>query len=98
MKVRLPNQQREMCNIWTRYVLLAVCLALNDLYKFGDKRLADVLQAIEDILTDYGKQSASSGKDAADLMQAELLTKRKLHIAISGKGKSPFGGQTPNGR
>jgi len=92
MKVRLPkyggepteSQKRKLCNKWTRYVLLAVCLALNDLYQFGDTRLGFLIKAVEDILDDYNERSELNGVDAADLMQEELSSRRKIHASITG--------------
>ncbi len=74
---------------------LAMCLALNDLYGFGDKRLMHVLTGIEDILAAYasdsftpteGRKGSLENGDAdpmAEAMQAELLSRRKIHVEIA---------------
>ncbi len=74
--------------------LLAMCLALNDIYGFGNKRLGFVMRGVEDILKDYSEQSftASEGRNGsidngeydpmAARMQAELSSRRKIHIEI----------------
>lgn len=84
------NQKRRI--IIRRY-LLATCLALNDLYGLGDKRLPPVLDGISDIIEDYSSRSytpkegrsdsAASGEDLMALaMQAELDSRPKIHIKI----------------
>lgn len=77
-----------------RRFLLAACLALNDLYEFGDKRLMHTLNGIADILDDYASRSftpsearAGSIEDGdfdpmADAMQKELSSRPKIHIEI----------------
>ena len=75
--------------IYTRRILLALCIACNDLFKFGDKRLLWLLKAIEDILTDYtGRVTKDYRADdeytdeVAKLMQDELLSRSKVHVCI----------------
>ena len=106
LQVMTP-QQREAADIYIetqwlakqrivmRRLRLAVCLGLNDIYHFGDKRLMIVMQAIDDILADYAEQAysgneARNGKKSngdydkmAELMQAELLDRRKIHVVIN---------------
>lgn len=79
--------------VFTRRKLLAMCLALSDLYRFGDKRLGFVLQGISDILTDYAEQAYTVSESRAnqtledgydrmaDLMQAELSA-RGINIVL----------------
>ncbi len=74
--------------------LLAMCLSLNDLYGFGDKRLMLAMNGIADILEDYAAQSFTPSEartgtiqdgeadPMAEAMQAELLSRRKIHIEI----------------
>jgi len=80
--------------IWTRRQLLAMCLALNDIYGFGDKRLGFILQGIEDITTDYAGRAYTTSEarntdvtidndKMADLMQEELLSRKGIHIVIT---------------
>lgn len=82
----------ERQKIYTRRVLLAMCLALNDIAGFGDKRLLYILKGIEDITADYAERG---GKDyrantaeedkIAQMMQDELLSRRKIHIVLKSK-------------
>ncbi|MBQ8552534.1 MAG: hypothetical protein IJ428_06965, partial [Clostridia bacterium] len=51
--VYLDVQWKAKQALVMRRLRLAVCLALNDLYRFGDKRLMNILQAIDDITADY---------------------------------------------
>ena len=74
---------------------LALCLVLNDLYGFGDKRLSYVIQGVTDVLNGYGSENFTPNEgrngdlengDAdpmADAMQAELLSRRKIHVEIT---------------
>ena len=91
----LETQWKAKQNIVMRRLRLAVCLALNDIYRFGDKRLLIILQAIDDIVADYSEQaySASEARNGvmnngdydqmAELMQAELLDRRKIHVKVN---------------
>ena len=82
----------ERQKIYTNRILLATCLALNDIAGFGDKRLMYVLQGIEDITTDYAERA---GKDyypysaeedqVSRMMQEELLSRRNMHVVIKSK-------------
>lgn len=86
--------ERKKKVIMRRYNL-AMCLALNDLYGFGDKRLMHTLNGITDILAAYASDSftPTEGRNGsiesgdfdpmAEAMQAELLSRRKIHIEIS---------------
>lgn len=86
--------ERKKKVIMRRYNL-AMCLALNDLHGFGDKRLMHVLTGIADILSAYasdsftpteGRNGSIESGDAdpmADAMQAELLSRRKIHVEIA---------------
>ncbi len=88
--------ERKKKVIMRRYNL-AMCLALNDLYGFGDKRLLHMLNGIADILVAYASDSFTptegrsgsidNGDDdpMADLMQKELLSRRGVHIQIEEK-------------
>lgn len=91
IRAEVEREYTTKQKIWKRRMLLAVCLALNDLYNFGDKRLGFVIQAIDDIASDYAGQAypthaaeiAAIDADTdkmADLMQAELLSRRGLHM------------------
>ncbi len=86
--------EQKQKTISNRY-LLAMCLALNDLYHFGDKRLSFVIQGIEDILKAYAEDSFTP-KEArhgsiddddfdpmAEAMMRELASRPKLHIDVS---------------
>ena len=82
----------ERQKIYSRRVLLAMCLALNDIAKFGDKRLMYVLKGIEDIVTDYAERvgkdyraSTAEEDKIAQMMQDELLSRRKIHIVLKSK-------------
>ena len=91
----LESELEKQRKVWMRRMLLATCLALNDIFHFGDKRLNFALQGIEDITTDYSsraytpaearKGGADVDSDAmADLMQAELSSREKIHMVITG--------------
>lgn len=82
----------ERQKIYSRRVLLAMCLALNDIAKFGDKRLMYVLKGIEDIVTDYAERvgkdyraSTAEEDKIAQMMQDKLLSRRKIHIVLKSK-------------
>lgn len=80
--------------VFTRRVLLALCLALNDLYGFGDKRLAFTLNGMSDIIEDYATRcftpSEARNSNLEDPMQdpmciameEELASRKQLHIRI----------------
>ena len=82
----------ERQKIYSRRVLLAMCLALNDIAGFGDKRLLYVLQGIEDITTDYAERAGKNYRPetaeddkVAQMMQEELLSRRNMHVVIKSK-------------
>ena len=50
----------ERQKIYANRILLALCLALNDIAGFGDKRLMYILQGIEDITTDYAERAGKN--------------------------------------
>ena len=80
-------KQRQ--KIYTRRILLAMCIALNDISGFGDKRLMYILKGVEDITTDYGNRVDKDYRavdaetdEVANLMQEELLSRGSIHIRI----------------
>lgn len=80
-------KQRQ--KIYTRRILLAMCIALNDIAGFGDKRLMYILKGVEDITQDYsnrvdkGYRAEDAEHDAvSELMQQELLSRPSIHIQI----------------
>ena len=82
----------ERQKIYTRRVLLATCLALNDIAGFGDKRLMYILQGIEDITSDYAERAGKNYRPetaeedkVAQMMQEELLSRRNMHVVIKSK-------------
>ncbi len=87
-------RQKVIVRRWS----LAVCLVLNDLFHMGDKRLMWVLRGIDDVLRDYTEENftASEARNgsilngqsdpAADAMQAELLSRHKIHVVIDMDG------------
>ena len=97
----LPNAAKEAAReyvdyefkqrqkIYARRMLLAMCIALNDIAGFGDKRLMYILKGVEDITADYGNRvdkgyravDAETDK-VANLMQEELLSRGSIHIRI----------------
>lgn len=105
-KTAMSDIQKEACThfieeLWkkkqntiTRRFFAAMCLAGNDLYHLGDKRLVYLMNGIADILEDYSKRAFSPsesrklsiGDDDTDpileLMQAELNSRPRLHIEI----------------
>ena len=88
-KAYVDEQFKQRQKIYTRRILLAVCIALNDILHIGDKRLMWILKAIEDITQDYASR-VEKGYRADDaetdlvskLMQDELLPRRGVHILI----------------
>ena len=75
--------------IYTRRILLAVCLVLNDIFHFGNKRLMWVLKGIEDVMWDYASRvpkdyRAESPEDdeLSRLLQDELNSRKGLSINI----------------
>ena len=75
--------------IYTRRILLAVCLVLNDIFHFGNKRLMWVLKGIEDVMWDYASRvpkdyRAESPEDdeLSRLLQEELNSRKGLSINI----------------
>ena len=87
-------RQKAIIRRWS----LATALALNDLLHCGDKRIMWVLRGIGDILASYTEENftASEARNgsilngqrdpAADAMQAELLSRRKIHVRIDMDG------------
>ena len=82
----------ERQKIYTNRILLATCLALNDIAGFGDKRLMYILQGIEDITSDYAERAGKNYRPetaeedkVAQMMQDELLSRRNLHVVIKSK-------------
>ena len=80
-------QQRQ--KMYARRMLLAMCIALNDVSGFGDKRLMYILKGVEDITTDYGNRVDKGYRavdaetdEVASLMQEELLSRGSIHIRI----------------
>lgn len=106
-RAALNSAQREACDryirtefakrqdVYVRRILLAMCLALNDIAGFGQKRLMYILKGIEDITQDYAERAytASEGRGdtaltddrMADLMQKELLSRPGAAINIPSK-------------
>lgn len=94
IKRHIEKEFNELKRVWVRRYLLATCLALNDLYHFGDKRLALTLNGIGDIVEDYAGQAYSMSEakkvDVRDpnqdpiniLMETELASRKCLHIEI----------------
>ena len=87
-------RQKVIIRRWS----LATCLALNDILHLGDKRLLWILKGISDILASYAEENFTSAEarngsilngerdPAADAMQAELLSRRKIHLYIDMDG------------
>ena len=75
--------------IYTRRILLATCIVLNDIFHFGNKRLMWVLKGIEDVMCDYASRvpkdyRAESPEDdeLSRLLQDELNSRKGLSINI----------------
>lgn len=89
VKAYVDEQFKQRQKIYTRRILLAMCIALNDILHLGDKRLMWILKGIEDITQDYAGRvdkgyRAEDGKSdkVSELMQEELLSRRGIHIVI----------------
>ena len=85
------KKQEAIISRWS----LATCLALSDLYGFGDKRLGFVMRGIEDILASYAEENftPSEARNGAidngeyDAMAAAMqveLTSRGSKIKLVG--------------
>ena len=79
----------ERQKIYTRRILLATCIVLNDIFHFGNKRLMWVLKGIEDVMCDYASRvpkdyRAESPEDdeLSRLLQEELNSRKGLSINI----------------
>ena len=79
------NRQR----VYTRRMLLALCIVLNDIFHFGNKRLMWVLKGIEDVMCDYAARipkdyRAESPEDdeLSRIMQEELNSRKGLSVEI----------------
>lgn len=79
------NRQR----VYTRRMLLATCIVLNDIFHFGNKRLMWVLKGIEDVMCDYAARiprdyRAESPEDdeLSRIMQEELNSRKGLSVEI----------------
>lgn len=66
-----------------------MCLVLNDIFHFGNKRLMWVLKGIEDVMCDYASRVPKSYRadnpeddELARLLQEELDSRRKINIVI----------------
>lgn len=88
-KAYVDEQFRQRQKIYARRLLLAMCIALNDIAGFGDKRLMYILKGVEDITQDYsnrvdkGYRAEDAEHDAvSELMQQELLSRPSIHIQI----------------
>ena len=85
----VDEEFKQRQKIYARRMLLAMCIALNDIAGFGDKRLMYILKGVEDITTDYGNRVDKGYRavdaetdEVANLMQEELLSRSSIHIRI----------------
>ena len=92
-KAYVDEEFKARQKIYSRRILLATCIVLNDLFHFGDKRLMWVLKGIEDVVSDYAERVLrEKGKDyrtqspeedeISRLMQEELLSRDKIHLEV----------------
>lgn len=95
IRVQIERDYAIRQRVWVRRYLLATCLALNDLYQFGDKRLKFTLNALSDIIEDYSERAFDSRNEArhsdiddpsedpmSRLMEEELASRERIHIQI----------------
>ena len=89
VKAYVDEEFAKRQKIYTRRILLAACIALNDIFRFGNKRLMWVLKGIEDVMCDYASRipkdyrAENPGDDElARLLQEELDSRRKINIVI----------------
>lgn len=92
--MRVAELFNKRCRVFVKRYMLATCLALNDLYGFGNKRLSYVLRGLGDIVDDYARQSFTANEarngvledDESDpmaiAMQNELSSRKNIHICI----------------
>ena len=88
-KSYIDEEFKNRQHIYMRRMLLALCIVLNDLFHFGDKRLMWVLKGVEDVMCDYASRvpkdyraESSEEDEMSRLMQAELDSRRKLSVSI----------------
>lgn len=89
VKAYVDEEFAKRQKIYTRRILLAACIALNDIFRFGNKRLMWVLKGIEDVMCDYasrvpkGYRAESPENDELPrLMQEELNSRKGLSVEI----------------
>lgn len=75
--------------VYTRRILLALCIVLNDLFHFGNKRLMWVLKGIEDVMCDYAaripkdyRAESPEEDELSRIMQEELNSRKGLSVEI----------------
>ena len=75
--------------IYTRRMLLATCIVLNDIFHFGNKRLMWVLKGIEDVMCDYASRiprdyraESPEEDELSRIMQEELNSRKGLSVEI----------------
>ena len=85
----VDEEFKQRQKIYTRRILLATCIVLNDIFHFGNNRLMWVLKGIEDVMWDYASRvpkdyRAESPEDdeLSRLMQDELNSRKGLSITI----------------
>nr|DAF94497.1 MAG TPA: hypothetical protein [Siphoviridae sp. ctTDf8] len=89
VKAYVDEEFAKRQKIYTRRILLALCIVLNDLFHFGNKRLMWVLKGIEDVMCDYASRipkdyRAESPEDdeLSRIMQEELNSRKGLSVEI----------------
>ena len=85
----VDEEFKQRQKIYTRRILLATCIVLNDIFHFGNKRLMWVLKGIEDVMCDYASRVPKSYRadnpeddELARMLQEELDSRRKINIVI----------------
>lgn len=89
VKAYVDEEFKNRQKIYTRRMLLATCIVLNDIFHFGNKRLMWVLKGIEDVMCDYAaripKDYRAESPDEDELsriMQEELNSRKGLSVEI----------------
>lgn len=89
VKAYVDEEFAKRQKIYTRRILLAACIALNDIFRFGNKRLMWVLKGIEDVMCDYASRiprdyraESPEEDELSRIMQEELNSRKGLSVEI----------------
>lgn len=85
----IDEEFKNRQKVYTRRILLALCIVLNDIFHFGNKRLMWVLKGIEDVMCDYAARIPKDYRaenpeedELSRIMQEELNGRKGLSVEI----------------